>query len=59
VTRKVEGDVVKVNERLVTGLALDKALKVDTGNLLAQVGLTRHYAACTDRKLGGAADGHC
>jgi methyl-accepting chemotaxis protein len=59
VTRKVEGDVVKVNQRLDTGLALDKALKVDTGNLLAQVALTRHYAACTDNKLGGPDDGHC
>jgi uncharacterized protein YoxC len=59
VTRKVESDVAKVNQRLDTGLALDKALKVDTGNLLTQVGLTRHYAACTDRKLGGPDDGHC
>ena len=59
VTRKVEGDVVKVNQRLDTGLALDKALKVDTGNLLTQVGLTRRYAACTDEKLGGPDDGHC
>jgi len=58
-TRKIEGDVVKVNQRLDTGLALDKALKVDTANLLAQVALTRHYAACTDRKLGGPDDGHC
>jgi uncharacterized protein YoxC len=58
-TRKIGDDVVKINQRLGVGLALDKALKVDTGNLLAQVVLTRRYAACTDQKLGGPTDGHC
>jgi uncharacterized protein YoxC len=58
-TRKIESDVVKINQRLDTGLALDKALKADTGNLLAQVALTQRYAACTDVKLLGPPDGHC
>jgi uncharacterized protein YoxC len=60
VARKIGDDVVKINQRLDTGLALDKALKVDTGNLLDQVNLTQRYAACLDRKvLGSGADNHC
>jgi uncharacterized protein YoxC len=59
-TRKIGDDVVKINQRLDTGLTLDKALKVDTGNLLAQVVLTQRYAACIDRKVAGSgADSHC
>ena len=59
-TRKIGDDVVKINQRLDTGLALDRALKVDSGNLLNQVLLTQRYAACLDRKvLGSGADSHC
>jgi prophage DNA circulation protein len=57
--RKVDNDVKLINQRLDTGLALDKALKADTGNLLAQVMLTQHEAACIDQRLLGPADGHC
>jgi uncharacterized protein YoxC len=59
-TRKIGDDVVKINQRLDTGLGLDRALKLDSGNLLAQVVLTQRYAACLDRKvLGSGADSHC
>jgi uncharacterized protein YoxC len=59
-TRRLGDDVVKINQRLDTGLALDRALKVDSGNLLAQVVLTQRYAACLDRKVAGSgADDHC
>lgn len=58
-TKKIGADVVEINKRLDAGLALDKALKADTGNLLAQVALTQHYVACLDRKFGGPDDGHC
>lgn len=59
-TKKIGADVVEVNQRLDIGLALDKDLKRDTGNLLAQVALTQRYVACIDRKLGGTgADEHC
>ena len=58
--RKIDNDVKLINQRLDTGLALDKALKVDTGNLLAQTLLTQRYSACLDRKvLGSGADSHC
>jgi len=57
--RKVDNDVKLINQRLDTGLALDKALKGDTGNLLAQVALTQHEAACIDQRLLGPSDGHC
>lgn len=59
-TRRIGADVVEINKRLDVGLALDRALKIDTGNLLAQVVLTQRYAACIDRKVGGSgADAHC
>ena len=58
--RKIDHDVTLINQRLDTGLALDKALKVDTGNLLSEVALTQHYTACVDRKVrGSGADSHC
>jgi len=60
VSKKIDHDVTLINQRLDTGLALDRALKADTGNLLAQVNLTQRYAACIDRKvLGSGADEHC
>jgi len=60
VSRRIDHDVTLINQRLDTGLALDKALKVDTGNLLSQTLLTQRYAACLDRKvLGSGADNHC
>jgi uncharacterized protein YoxC len=59
-TKKIGDDVVKVNQRLDTGISLDKELMVDTGNLLAQVLLTQRYSACLDRKVvGSGADNHC
>jgi len=59
-TRKLGNDVVEINKRVDLGLALDKAIRLDSGNLLAQVALTQRYVACTDRKVGGSgADNHC
>jgi methyl-accepting chemotaxis protein len=59
-TRKLDGDVVEINKRVDIGLALDRAIRIDTGNLLAQVVFTQHYVACIDRKvLGTGADSHC
>jgi methyl-accepting chemotaxis protein len=59
-TKKLGDDVVEINKRVDLGLALDKAIRLDTGNLLAQVALTQRYAACIDRKLAGTgADSHC
>jgi hypothetical protein len=51
---------VEINKRVDLGLALDKAIRLDSGNLLAQVALTQRYVACIDRKvLGSGADSHC
>jgi methyl-accepting chemotaxis protein len=59
-TRKIGADVVEINKRVDIGLALDRAIRIDTGNLLAQVVLTQRYVACIDRKVFGAgADSHC
>ena len=59
-TKKIGADVVEINKRVDLGLALDKAIRLDSGNLLAQVALTQRYVACIDRKVGGAgADSHC
>jgi len=60
VAKKIDHDVALINQRLDTGIDLDKALKADTGNLLAEVAITQHEAACIDRKVGGSgADSHC
>ncbi len=59
-TKKLGADVVEINKRVDIGLGLDRAIRIDTGNLLAQVVLTQRYVACIDRKvLGAGADGHC
>ena len=59
-TKKLESDVVEINKRVDIGLALDRTIRIDTGNLLAQVVLTQRYVACIDRKvLGTGADTHC
>ena len=58
--KKLGVDVVEINKRVDTGLALDRAIRIDTGNLLSQVTLTQRYVACIDRKVGGTgADSHC
>src|SRR2546430_1611985 len=53
VAKRIDHDVALINGRLDSGIELDKALKVDTGNLLTEVGITQHEAACIDRKVGG------
>jgi uncharacterized protein YoxC len=59
-TRKLGADVVEINKRVDIGLALDRAIRIDTGNLLAQVVLTQRYVACIDRKVvGEGRDEHC
>ena len=59
-TRKLDGDVVEINKRVAIGLDLDRAIRIDTGNLLTQVNLTQRYVACIDRKvMGSGADSHC
>lgn len=58
--KKIGVDVGLINGRLDIGIGLDQALKVDSGNLLTQVGLIQRYTACLDRKVAGnAADSHC
>lgn len=59
-TKKLNADVVEINKRVDFGLALDRAIRIDTANVLAQVVLTQRYVACIDRKVMGAgADSHC
>jgi methyl-accepting chemotaxis protein len=59
-TKKLGADVVEINKRVDIGLALDRAIRLDTANLLAQVAQTQRYVACIDRKVMGAgADEHC
>jgi uncharacterized protein YoxC len=59
-TKKLRADVVEINKRVDYGLALDRAIRIDTGNLLGQVALTQRYIACIDRKvMGSGADSHC
>jgi uncharacterized protein YoxC len=59
-TKKLGFDVAEINKRVDFGLALDRAIRIDTTNLLGQVLLTQRYVACIDRKvMGTGADSHC
>jgi uncharacterized protein YoxC len=59
-TKKLAADVAEINKRVDVGLDLDRAIRLDTANLLAQVAETQRYVACIDRKvLGAGADSHC
>jgi uncharacterized protein YoxC len=59
-TKKLGYDVAEINKRVDFGLALDRAIRIDTTNLLGQVALTQRYIACIDRKvMGTGADSHC
>jgi methyl-accepting chemotaxis protein len=59
-SRKLGYDVSEINKRVDFGLALDRAIRIDTTNLLGQVALTQRYVACIDRKvMGTGADEHC
>jgi uncharacterized protein YoxC len=59
-TKKLGYDVAEINKRVDFGLALDRAIRIDTTNLLGQVALTQRYVACIDRKvMGTGADSHC
>jgi uncharacterized protein YoxC len=59
-TKKLGYDVAEINKRVDFGLALDRAIRIDTTNLLGQVALTQRYLACIDRKvMGTGADSHC
>lgn len=59
-TKKLGADVTEINQRVDVGLALDRAIRIDTANVLAQVVLTQRYVACIDRKvMGTGADDHC
>jgi uncharacterized protein YfcZ (UPF0381/DUF406 family) len=60
VARRIDHDVTLVNQKVQNGIELDRALKADTGNLLAEVAQAQHTAACIDRKVfGSGADSHC
>jgi uncharacterized protein YoxC len=59
-TKKLAADVAEINKRVDIGLGLDRAIRLDTANLLAQVAETQRYVACIDRKVAGSgADSHC
>jgi methyl-accepting chemotaxis protein len=59
-SRKLGHDVSEINKRVDFGLALDRAIRIDTANLLAQVAQTQRSVACIDRKvMGTGADEHC
>jgi methyl-accepting chemotaxis protein len=60
VARRIDHDVTLINQKVQSGTDLDRALKADTGNLLAEVAQAQHTAACIDRKVfGSGADSHC
>ncbi|MFN2388210.1 MAG: hypothetical protein ABR575_01185 [Actinomycetota bacterium] len=59
VGRRIDNDVRIINQNLDRTIALARAIKGDTGNILAQARAAHQNAACIDRKLGGPSDNHC
>lgn len=61
VGRRIDRDVRLINENLDATIAVARAIKGDTGNILGQAKEAHQNAACIDRKVGGSsgADGHC
>lgn len=53
--RQVDSDVSKANASLDSTIGIANAIKLDTGNVLAQAREANQTAACIDRKVGGQA----
>lgn len=60
VARRIDADAKQINRNLDDTIALARAIKGDTGNILATAGSIHQNAACIDAKVpGGTSDGHC
>jgi len=59
VARSIDRGVVQINANLDTTIALAQQIKGDSGNILAQARTAHKEAACIDRGLNAADDGHC
>lgn len=59
VGKRIDNDVRLINQNLDRTIALARAIKGDTGNILGQAKAAHQNAACIDRKLGGPSDNHC
>lgn len=57
--QSIERGVAQINENLERTIALARAIKGDTGNILLEAIDAHESAACIDAKLGGTGDGHC
>ena len=57
--RSINRAVIQINANLDTTIALAQGVKGDAGNILIQAQQAHREAACIDRGLGGADDGHC
>lgn len=57
--QSIERGVAQINENLERTIALARAIKGDTGNILLEAIDAHESAACIDDKLGGTGDGHC
>ncbi|MDQ4098631.1 MAG: hypothetical protein M3144_12285, partial [Actinomycetota bacterium] len=49
--RAINDGVAQINTNLDTTLALARAIKSDTGNILGQADIANHFASCIDRGL--------
>lgn len=59
VGKRIDEDVRLINVNLDRTIALARAIKGDTGNILGQAKAAHQNACSIDRKLGGPSDNHC
>ena len=61
VAKRIDRDVALINHNLDSTIALARAVKGDTGDIVGQARAAHHYAACIDQKVGGQSgvDRHC
>lgn len=61
VARRIDQDVININDRLDTTIVLVNAIKGDTANILSTAVSIHQNAACIDGKVSGSSsgDGHC
>lgn len=57
--QNINNGVATINRNVDTAIEIARKIKDDTDNNLNQARIAHKQLACTDRALGGTADGHC
>lgn len=57
--QRINDGVAQINRNVDTAIEIGRKIHSDTTNILIQANVAHEQLACTDRALGGTADGHC